>query len=75
MSHGIMRRLPMPTSQRWILLMAATLTLFMLLSNPALAHGVAHGDRMYRQQAQGVLTLPFLYLGAKHMVTCCFCLG
>jgi hypothetical protein len=35
----------------------------------ALAHGVAAGDKGYLQEVSGVLLVPFMYLGAKHMVT------
>jgi HupE / UreJ protein len=35
----------------------------------ALAHGVADGDKGYIQQSSGILFGPFVYLGAKHMVT------
>lgn len=35
----------------------------------ALAHGVATGDKGYIQETSGVLFLPFVYLGAKHMMT------
>jgi hypothetical protein len=35
----------------------------------ALAHGVAAGDKGYIQSVSGILTIPFAYLGAKHMVT------
>ncbi len=35
----------------------------------ALAHAVTHGDKGYIQEITGVHLLPFLYLGAKHMVT------
>ena len=34
-----------------------------------LAHGVADGDKGYIQETSGFLFWPFLYLGAKHMVT------
>lgn len=33
------------------------------------AHGVAAGDQAFIEQAKGVQLLPFIYLGAKHMVT------
>lgn len=33
------------------------------------AHGVTAGDKGYIQESSGSLTLPFIYLGAKHMVT------
>jgi hypothetical protein len=36
---------------------------------PAFAHAVAEGDKGYIQEVSGVLLLPFMYLGAKHMVT------
>ena len=35
----------------------------------AVAHGVAEGDRGYIEQTTGPQIGPFLYLGAKHMVT------
>jgi len=35
----------------------------------ALAHGVTGGDKGYIQEASGVLPIPFIYLGAKHMMT------
>jgi hypothetical protein len=39
------------------------------LAGPALAHAVAEGDKGYIQEITGVNLLPFVYLGAKHMVT------
>jgi len=35
----------------------------------ALAHGVAEGDKGFIQESSGVLFWPFVYLGAKHMIT------
>jgi len=35
----------------------------------ALAHGVAGGDAAYVASSHGVNIFPFMYLGAKHMVT------
>ncbi|TIL39711.1 MAG: HupE/UreJ family protein, partial [Mesorhizobium sp.] len=44
--------------------------LAMLLSTGlAAAHAVAEGDKGYIQEITGVHLLPFVYLGAKHMVT------
>lgn len=40
-----------------------------LLAAGAHAHGVAAGDKGYIQEITGVHFLPFVYLGAKHMVT------
>ena len=37
--------------------------------NAALAHAVAEGDKGYIQEITGVNLIPFVYLGAKHMVT------
>ena len=38
-------------------------------SGLALAHDVAQGDRAFVEATQGPAFFPFLYLGAKHMVT------
>ena len=38
-------------------------------SNMALAHAVTQGDKGYIQEIFGVHLIPFMYLGAKHMVT------
>ena len=51
---------------------ALALTLAALLSlwgDAALAHAVTLGDQGYIQEITGVYVIPFLYLGAKHMVT------
>jgi len=40
-----------------------------LLHAEALAHAVAEGDKGYIQEISGTHILPFIYLGAKHMVT------
>ncbi|WP_395015004.1 HupE/UreJ family protein [Dongia sp.] len=41
----------------------------MATASQALAHGVTAGDKGYIQEITGIHLLPFLYLGAKHMVT------
>ena len=47
-----------------------TLIYFSLfLSSAALAHNVTPGDAGYIQEIWGVHIIPFIYLGAKHMVT------
>lgn len=43
--------------------------LAMLMTGDAHAHAVAEGDKGYIQEIAGVHLVPFLYLGAKHMVT------
>ena len=40
-----------------------------LFATSVYAHGVAAGDQAFIEQAKGVQLLPFIYLGAKHMVT------
>ncbi|MER9650832.1 HupE/UreJ family protein [Mesorhizobium sp. M0199] len=40
-----------------------------LLGGAAFAHAVAEGDKGYIQEISGINVLPFIYLGAKHMVT------
>lgn len=41
----------------------------LLVSTDVFAHGVTTGDKGYIQAISGVQLLPFIYLGAKHMVT------
>jgi hypothetical protein len=40
-----------------------------LCATDALAHAVTQGDKGYIQEISGVNLLPFMYLGAKHMMT------
>ncbi|MBN0056517.1 HupE/UreJ family protein, partial [Pseudomonas aeruginosa] len=35
----------------------------------ALAHGVPEGDNGFIQESTGVMLVPFIYMGAKHMIT------
>lgn len=51
-------------------LIAIALMVLLLCSGvEAWAHNVAEGDKGYIQESSGVLFFPFIYLGAKHMVT------
>src|SRR5690348_18487443 len=43
--------------------------LLLLLAGAALAHTVAEGDQDFVRNSSGMQILPFIYLGAKHMVT------
>ena len=52
-----------------ILALAAVLLIFLASGAEAWAHNVAEGDKGYIQESSGTLILPFIYLGAKHMVT------
>lgn len=40
-----------------------------LQSSPSMAHAVAEGDKGYIQEITDVHFIPFVYLGAKHMIT------
>jgi hypothetical protein len=51
-----------------LLLLLFTALLFLGMPD-ALAHAVAEGDKGYIQESSGVLLLPFIYMGAKHMIT------
>jgi hypothetical protein len=45
------------------------LIFLLLLPASLLAHGVAVGDQGYIQEIKGTHIFPFMYLGAKHMIT------
>ena len=60
----------MPTRNRSLFLSAAAAAVLSCAhAGQALAHAVAEGDKGYIQEISGVHLLPFIYLGAKHMVT------
>ena len=48
---------------------AAALIAAFALGGEALAHGVAEGDKAFIRANPGINVIPYLYLGAKHMVT------
>jgi HupE / UreJ protein len=45
------------------------LALLLISQSIAAAHGVTEGDKGYIMEISGVNLIPFIYLGAKHMVT------
>ena len=51
------------------MMLAVISILVMLTTQGALAHNVTEGDAGYVQEVSGWNLIPFLYLGAKHMVT------
>jgi hypothetical protein len=53
----------------WSVALLGSMLGSILWAMPAFAHAVAEGDKGYIQEVSGVLLLPFMYLGAKHMVT------
>ena len=63
------------TSSSWVtwqtrlLLLSVLLSCVIFGSNEAFAHAVTAGDKGYIQEISGVNILPFMYLGAKHMIT------
>lgn len=52
---------------RWLACIA--LLVLSLLATSVFAHGVAEDDRLFIEQSSGMQLMPFIYLGAKHMVT------
>jgi hypothetical protein len=50
-------------------LLPALTILMALATGDGMAHGVAEDDKAYLEQTSGMQILPFIYLGAKHMVT------
>jgi hypothetical protein len=55
-----------PSPRRWWPLW---ITVLMLVSAGAFAHGVAGDDKSFIENSTGMQLVPFVYLGAKHMVT------
>lgn len=49
-------------------LLGLALVMFAIIPDAA-AHGVTEGDKGYIQESSGTMIVPFIYLGAKHMVT------
>ena len=58
-----------PVLSRRLLAALAVAVLLLCAAGEAWAHNVAEGDKGYIQESSGVLFWPFVYLGAKHMVT------
>src|ERR1700733_6640084 len=52
-----------------ILVLALVLVCALFLPTPASAHNVSKRDASFVQSTTGAAILPFVYLGAKHMVT------
>jgi hypothetical protein len=52
-----------------LIFMTLVLVAFFASATTALAHAVTLGDQGYIQEITGVNIIPFIYLGAKHMVT------
>ena len=66
MGEALLSRYPKFTS---ITIGTAFVSMAIFWSNMALAHAVTQGDKGYIQEIFGIHLIPFMYLGAKHMVT------
>jgi hypothetical protein len=55
--------------RNWLLPLLLLSAFFLLPTAEAFAHGVTAGDKGYIMETSGTRILPFIYLGAKHMVT------
>ena len=58
-----------PAIRRIVILSFIALSALALSASNALAHAVTEGDAGYIQEIWGINIIPFMYLGAKHMVT------
>ena len=63
-ASGLCRSIPLQFA-----LMSALFLALIGTADAALAHAVTLGDKGYIKEVTGVNIIPFLYLGAKHMVT------
>lgn len=59
----------MPNRLQQYCLFSFTLLLTLALPNEVFAHGVDDNTRAFLQQNTGMQIIPFLYIGAKHMIT------
>ena len=59
----------MNTMRGIFVLLAMTALAVLSTAEPAFAHGVTGKDALFLKSIHGVAIVPFLYLGAKHMVT------
>ncbi len=60
---------PRQPLSRAALLLLMLVSFMLLWTDSVLAHAVTQGDKGYIQEITGVNIIPFIYLGAKHMVT------
>lgn len=56
-------------SSNALLILVGVIAVILTFMPDALAHGVTDGDKGYIQESSGRMIIPFIYLGAKHMVT------
>lgn len=65
----IRRGAPDALSRHRLLLLFLFMASVVIGMPDALAHAVAEGDKGFIQESAGVMLLPFIYMGAKHMIT------
>ena len=58
-----------PSLSKLAVLIVLSMVCALLWTDSAFAHAVTQGDKGYIQEITGVKIIPFVYLGAKHMVT------
>lgn len=56
-------------SRNGFLVLLGLVVMFAAMTPEAAAHGVTDGDKGFIQESSGRMLIPFIYLGAKHMVT------
>jgi len=56
-------------STKNLIVLVGTIALLFAIIPDVSAHGVTEGDKGYIQESSGRMIVPFVYLGAKHMVT------
>lgn len=64
---SMVQRVEAALGSRWLAFIA--LLIFSLLATNVFAHGVAEDDKLFIEQSSGMQLIPYIYLGAKHMVT------
>ncbi len=52
-----------------LLFLLGIMAVILAMIPDAVAHGVTEGDKGYIQESTGRMIIPFIYLGAKHMLT------
>ena len=67
--HDRLPRSPWATGHPRLFLLLAFFVCLLLGTTEVFAHAVTEGDKGYIQEISGVNLLPFMYLGAKHMMT------
>ncbi len=67
--YRTMTRLVLDNRRVWLAGFMVCLAAVLTIGVDAFAHGVTEGDKGYIAETSGVQILPFMYLGAKHMMT------